>query len=72
MKRPILIPDKYHLETLDYKTERWVKDALTNWENTSDEELIEFFQTEGKLSEEEAKLWVSRRSFYENNFVEME
>lgn len=72
MKKPILTPDKYNSETLDSKTLFWIKSTLTNGEDSLDEELIEYFQTEGKLPEEEAKLWVSRRPFYENNLVKME
>jgi hypothetical protein len=46
----------------------WVKDALTNCDNTSDEELHAYFIENG-LSETEADEWLAKRSFYNLNIV---
>ena len=50
-------------------TEAWIKDILSNDEFSTDEELIEFFKTEGKLSQAEAESWVAKRDFYANNII---
>jgi hypothetical protein len=42
----------------------WIKAVLTNDENSSDEELTEYFMEEGKMTEKEAKKWVAKRSNY--------
>jgi hypothetical protein len=49
--------------------EKWVKSILSNDENSSDEELVTQLMSEGKMTEEEAKKWVSKRDFYLNNIV---
>ena len=51
------------------KQERWIKAVLCNDEHSSDEELVDWFMREGKLTEEEARAWVSKRSLYLNNIV---
>jgi hypothetical protein len=54
---------------MDMQTENWIKSTLSNDEYSSDEELIEYFMTEGPMSKEEAEKWVAQRSFYMNNIV---
>jgi len=46
----------------------WIKDILTNSENSTNEELVDYFMSEG-LNEKEARKWVGKRSFYANNIV---
>lgn len=65
-----LIPDQYEQGNLDDKTFKWIKATLSNDENSTNQELVEYFTEEGRLTKEEAELWVSRRSFYLNNIVE--
>src|SRR5687768_15112791 len=52
---------------MDAKTKDWIKQTLANDENTSDEELLEYFEKEGGLSREEAARWVTLRSEYRVN-----
>lgn len=61
--------DKYTSEVLDEKTEKWVKATLSNDDNSTNDELVAYFTEEGRMSKEEAELWVSRRGFYLNNIV---
>lgn len=63
------IDDIYFSNNIDEKTQKWVKATLSNDDNSTNAELVEYFTSEGRMSKEEAKLWVSRRSFYLNNIV---
>jgi hypothetical protein len=49
--------------------ENWIKSVLSNDETSSDEELVTHFMHEGKMTEKEARMWVSKRDFYLNNIV---
>ena len=49
---------------LNAKTINWLKDTLTNDEVSTDEELMAWFITEGKLTKVEAEKWVNLRSAY--------
>lgn len=49
--------------------DKWIKSVLSNDEYSSDEELVTYFMQEGNLTEDEAKAWISKRSFYLNNIV---
>ena len=51
------------------KLEHWIKSVLSNDEDSTDQELVDWFMQEGGLSKEEAEAWVSKRSFYLNNLV---
>ena len=42
---------------------------LSNDENSTDEELIQWFNKEGKLTEKQAKEWVAKREMYLFNIV---
>lgn len=57
------------MKHLDKQTEKWIKATLSNDEYSTDEEMVEYFMTEGKLTKEEAQKWVAQRSFYMNNIV---
>ena len=52
---------------MDAKTISWIKQTLANDENSSDEELLEFFIKEGDLSRAEAAQWVALRPEYRVN-----
>lgn len=56
-------------KTIDHPKEdeqlRWIEATLSNDENSSDENLIKYFVTNG-LSEENARTWVSKRDRYLN------
>jgi hypothetical protein len=52
---------------VDNKLKRWIEAVLSNDEVSSDEELIEHFMAEGKLSEKDVKYCVSKRMSYLNN-----
>ena len=54
---------------MDKITLKWIKSTLANDENSSDEEIVTFFMEEGQMSEEEARAWVSKRTFYSMNIV---
>ena len=54
---------------MDKITLKWIKSTLANDENSSDEEIVTFFMEEGKMSEEEARAWVAKRTFYSMNIV---
>jgi hypothetical protein len=56
------------ISAMQRKTMDLVKDALTNFDNTSDEELRAYFIENG-LSETEADEWLAKRSFYNSNIV---
>src|SRR5436189_2495889 len=49
---------------LNAKTIAWLKDTLTNDEVSTNEELMAWFITEGKLTKAEAEKWVNLRSAY--------
>lgn len=49
---------------MDAKTKFWIKQTLANDENSSNEELLEFFVEEGGLSQDEAARWVALRPNY--------
>ena len=42
----------------------WVRDSLCNDEYSSDEELVQYFMAEGKVSEAQARAWVAERAYY--------
>ena len=44
---------------------RWIEATLSNDENSSDQDLIEYFISNG-LSEESARSWVLKRNSYLN------
>jgi hypothetical protein len=46
---------------MDEKTIFWIKQTLANDENSSDEEMLEYFVKEGGLSQHEATRWVALR-----------
>lgn len=46
-----------------------LESILSNDESSSDEELIEFFKDEFKLSDAEAENWIGKRNFYLNHIV---
>lgn len=46
------------------KTISWMKAILMNDEHSTNQELIQLFITEGKLSEQAAKNWVGKRGYY--------
>jgi hypothetical protein len=50
---------------LNAKTIAWLKDTLTNDEVSTNEELIAWFITEGKLTQAEAEKWVNLRRAYQ-------
>jgi hypothetical protein len=54
---------------MDKTTIAWIKSTLANDEYSSDEEIITYFMEEGQMSEEEARSWVAKRSFYSMNLV---
>ena len=47
------------VKIMDAKTISWIKQALSNDEVSSDEELLEHFMKEGPLSYEEAGKWLA-------------
>ena len=49
---------------MDAKTISWIKQALSNDENSSDEELLEHFMKKGLLSYDEATKWIVLRPQY--------
>jgi len=57
------------MKTDDGLISQWAKSVLSNDEYSSDEELIEYFMTEGPMMEDKAKMLVAKRSFYLNNIV---
>lgn len=52
---------------MDDKTYEWIIDVLTNDENASDKELVEYFMKEGKMSKEEAEYYVRQRDEFINS-----
>ena len=52
---------------MDAKTKDWIKQCLANDENSSDEELLEYFVKECGLSRVEATQWVALRPEYRVN-----
>lgn len=54
---------------IDKKCLYWIKSVLSNDENSTDEELIQWFIKEGKLTEKQAKEWVAKREYYLFNIV---
>ena len=52
---------------MDAKTKSWIKSTLANDENSSDEELLEYFMEECGLSRDEAAQWVALRTEYRLN-----
>ena len=46
------------------KTKFWIKQTLANDENSSNEEMLEYFVKEGGLSQDEATRWVALRPEY--------
>ena len=54
---------------MDKITLKWIKSTLANDENSSDEEIVTLFMEEGQMSEEEARAWVAKRTFYSMNIV---
>jgi len=57
------------LSDFDAQTQDWIKDILSNDENSSDEELVEYFMEEGPMSKQQAEDVVTKRKFYLNNIV---
>ena len=49
---------------MDSKKELWITHVLTNDEGSTDEELLDLFETEGGLSHNEAVWWVDQRDRY--------
>ena len=49
---------------MDAKTKFWIKQCLANDENSSNEELLEYFVEEGGLSQDVAAQWVALRPNY--------
>jgi hypothetical protein len=52
---------------MDAKTKDWIKQCLANDENSSDEELLEYFMKECGLSRDDAARWVALRPEYRLN-----
>ena len=52
---------------MDAKTKFWITQCLANDENSSDEELLEYFMREFGLSREDAARWVALRTEYRVN-----
>jgi hypothetical protein len=50
----------------------WIKSTLANDEQSSPEELVAYFVTEGPMTTEEAETWVTKRDFYSNNIVQQD
>lgn len=48
---------------------KFAQEVLSNNESSSNDELVGFFMKEGKFTEQEAKEWVSKRSFYLTHMV---
>ncbi len=51
-------------EILNESQLNWIKDSLSNDENSSDEELVEFFINEIGLTQQQAEYWISKRTYY--------
>jgi hypothetical protein len=45
----------------------WIKATLSNDEGSTDDQLIDYFMTEGKMTKDEAIYWIGQRSYYLNN-----
>ena len=61
--------DLKHGGAIDNDLNNWIKATLTNDEYSSDEEMMQYFITEGPMSKKEAELWVAKRSYYSMNIV---
>lgn len=49
---------------IDARTVEWITSVLSNDETSSDEELINYFEKEGKMSRKNAKRWVALRDYF--------
>jgi hypothetical protein len=49
---------------MDRTLEIWITQVLTNDEVSTDAELLELFEQEGKLSHEDAVWWIEQRDRY--------
>lgn len=53
--------ERFVTDRKDREDIRWIQAVLVNDENSTDEELKEYFMTEGNMSKEEAKHYVKQR-----------
>lgn len=50
--------------TITPTTQAWLEAVLSNDETSTDDELVGYFITEGKLSLRDAQAWVAKRDTY--------